>query len=102
MNAAQDCSVQMFTDHDSEYECGADKRYGYPYGFGDNLTWFTGSALLENAAKTAVNNWKNSPFHFQTMTDPASDTVGVGVTIQDGKACCYMFAGVPSSISFYG
>ena len=102
MNAAQDCSVQMFTDHDSEYECGADKRYGYPYGFGDNLTWFTGSALLENAAKTAVNNWKNSPFHFQTMIDPASDTIGVGITIRDGKACCYMFAGVPNSYSAYG
>lgn len=102
MNAAQDCSAQMFTDHDSEYECEAAKRYGYPYGFGDNLTWFTGVSRLENAAETAVNNWKNSPFHFQTMTDPASDTVGVGVTIQDGKACCYMFAGVPGSISFYG
>ena len=102
MNVAQDCSAQMFTDHDSEYECGAVKRYGYPYGFGDNLTWFTGSALLENAAKTAVNNWKNSPFHFQTMIDPASDTIGVGITIQAGKACCYMFAGVPSSVSFYG
>lgn len=102
MNAAQDCSAKMFTDHDSEYECEAAKRYGYPYGFGDNLTWFTGSAQLENTAETAVNNWKDSPFHFQTMIDPASDTVGVGVTIQDGKACCYMFAGVPDSVSFYG
>ena len=102
MNAAQDCSAQMFTDHDSEYECEAAKRYGYPYGFGDNLTWFTGVSRLENAAETAVNNWKNSPFHFQTMIDPASDTIGVGITIQAGKACCYMFAGVPSSVSFYG
>lgn len=102
MNAAQDCSAKMFTDHDSEYECEAAKRYGYPYGFGDNLTWFTGSAQLENTAKTAVNNWRNSLFHFQTMIDPASDTIGVGVTIQDGKACCYMFAGVPDSVSFYG
>ena len=49
-----------------------------------------------------MNNWKNSPFHFQTMIDPASDTVGVGVTIRDGKACCYMFAGVPNSYSAYG
>ena len=102
MNAAQDCSAQMFIEHNSEYECEAAKRYGYPYGFGDNLTWFTGSALLENAAKTAVNNWKNSPFHFQTMIDPASDTIGVGITIRDGKACCYMFAGVPNSYSAYG
>ena len=102
MNAAQDCSAQMFTDHNSEYESKAAKRYGYPYGFGDNLTWFTGSAQLENTAETAVSNWKDSPFHFQTMIDPASHTVGVGVTIQDGKACCYMFAGVPDSVSFYG
>lgn len=93
MNAAQDCSAQMFTDHNSEYECKAAERYGYPYGFGDNLTWFTGFAQLENTAETAVNNWKNSHFHFQTMIDPASDTIGVGVTIQNGKACCYMFAG---------
>ena len=102
MNAAQDCSAQMFTDHDSAYECGAAKRYGYPYGFGDNLTWFTGASRLENAAETAVGNWKNSPFHFQTMIDPASDTIGVGITIRDGKACCYMFAGVPDSYSAYG
>ncbi len=102
MNAAQDCSAQMFTDHNSEYECGAAKQYGYPYGFGDNLTWFTGSSRLESAAKTAVENWINSPYHFQTMIDPSSDTIGVGITIKDGKACCYMFAGVPNSYSAYG
>lgn len=28
MNAAQDCSAKMFTDHDLEYECEAAKRYG--------------------------------------------------------------------------
>ena len=36
----------------------------------------------------AVSNWRNFPFRFQTMIDPASDTIGVGVTIQDGKTCC--------------
>lgn len=102
MNAAQDCSAQMFTDHNSEYECGAVKRYGYPYGFGDNLTWFTGSDRLEHAASTAVRNWINSHFHFQTMIDPSSDTIGVGITIRNGKACCYMFAGIPNSCSAYG
>lgn len=71
-------------------------------GDGYNLTWFTGASRLENAAETAVGNWKNSPFHFQTMIDPASDTIGVGITIRDGKACCYMFAGVPDSYSAYG
>lgn len=33
----------------------------------------------------AVSNWRNFPFRFQTMIDPASDTIGVGITIQDGK-----------------
>lgn len=102
MDAAQDCSAQMFTDHASEYECEAAKWYGYPYGFGVNLTWFTGFACLENAADSVVNNWKDFPFHFQTMIDPAGDTIGVGITIQDGKACCYMFTGVPNSVSSYG
>ena len=53
-------------------------------------------------AEKAVKNWINSTYHFQTMIDPASDTIGVGVTIQDGRACCYMFTGVPNSYSAYG
>jgi hypothetical protein len=40
MDAAQDCSAQMFRTHHNEYECKAAMAYGYPHGFGDNLTWF--------------------------------------------------------------
>ena len=97
MNAAQDCSSQMFRTHHTEYECKAAMAYGYPYGFGDNLTWFSGPSYMENVAQTAVTNWINSPGHFQTMIDPMCDTLGVGVTIKDGDACCYMFSGIPNS-----
>ena len=62
---------------------------GYPYGFGDNLTVFTGTA---DAAQHAIDNWINSPGHFQTMIDPRCDCIGVGVTQYDGITYCYMFA----------
>ena len=97
MNAAQNCSAQRFTEHHTEYECKTAMAYGYPHGFGDNLTAFSGDEYMENIALTAVNNWINSPGHFQAMVDPACDTVGVGVTINGGKAYCYMFAGDPNS-----
>lgn len=96
MNAAQDCTARMFRQHDSEYECKTAMAYGYPHGFGSNLTWFTGSEYKEVARK-AVSNWINSPGHFQAMIDPRCDTIGVGVTIKNGQACCYMFAGDPNS-----
>lgn len=101
MNAAQDSSTQMFQKHNREYECGAALAYGYPHGFGDNLTWFAGSDYLNNVAQTAVNNWINSTYHFQTMIDGDCESIGVGVTIKDGKACCYMFAGDSNSINGY-
>lgn len=97
MNAAQDCSAQMFRTHHTEYECKAAMAYGYPHGFGDNLTWFTGAEYMADVAKTAVTNWINSPGHFQAMVDPRCDTIGVGVTIRGGEALCYMFAGDPNS-----
>jgi len=97
MNAAQNCSTQRFTEHHTEYECKTAMAYGYPHGFGDNLTAFSGGEYMENIALTAVNNWINSPGHFQAMVDPACDTIGVGVTIDGGKAYCYMFAGDPNS-----
>jgi len=101
MNAAQDCSAQMFRHHNYVYECKAAIAYGYPHGFGGNLTWFTGPDYMENVAQTAVNNWINSPGHFQTLIDPKCDTIGVGVTVENGIACCYMFAGDPNSHTLY-
>lgn len=68
----------------------------YPHGFGSNLTVFT-IPRDQTVAEKAVTNWVNSSGHFQAMIDPRCDTIGVGVTIQNGIAYCYMFAGNPNS-----
>ena len=98
MNAAQVCSNQRYTWHHSPEESKAAVDAGYPYGFGDNLTVFTGTT---NAAQRAVDNWINSPGHFETMIDPACDCIGVGVTQHNGVTYCYMFVGIPDSVNFY-
>ncbi len=98
MNAAQACSDRRYTWHHSQEECQAAADAGYPYGFGDNLTVFTGT---EDAAQHALDNWINSPGHFQTMIDPACDCIGVGVTQHDGITYCFMFVGIPNSVNFY-
>ena len=98
MNAAQVCSDRRYTWHHSQEECQATVDAGYPYGFGDNLTVFTGT---EDAAQHALDNWINSPGHFQTMIDPACDCIGVGVTQHDGITYCFMFVGIPNSVNFY-
>ena len=98
MNAAQVCSNRRYTWHHSQEECQAAADAGYPYGFGDNLTVFTGT---EDAAQHALDNWINSPGHFQTMIDPACDCIGVGVTQHDGITYCFMFVGIPNSVNFY-
>ena len=98
MNAAQACSNQRYTWHHAPEEGQAAAEAGYPYGFGDNLTVFTGT---DNAAQRAINNWINSPGHFETMIDPRCDCIGVGVTQYDGITYCYMFVGIPNSVNFY-
>lgn len=98
MNAAQICSNRRYTWHHSPEESKAAVDAGYPYGFGDNLTVFTGTA---DAAQHAVDNWINSPGHLQTMIDPRCDCIGVGVTQYDGITYCYMFVGIPNSVNFY-
>ena len=98
MNAAQACSNRRYTWHHAPEEGQAAAEAGYPYGFGDNLTVFTGTA---DAAQRAVDNWTNSPGHFQTMIDPRCDCIGVGVTQYDGITYCYMFVGIPNSVNFY-
>ena len=98
MNAAQACSNQRYTWHHAPEESKAAADAGYPYGFGDNLTVFTGT---DNAAQRAINNWINSPGHFETMIDPRCDCIGVGVTQYDGITYCYMFVGIPNSVNFY-
>ena len=98
MNAAQACSNRRYTWHHAPEESQAAADAGYPYGFGSNLTVFTGTA---DAAQRAVNNWINSPGHFETMIDPRCDCIGVGVAQHDGITYCYMFVGIPNSVNFY-
>ena len=98
MNAAQACSDRRYTWHHAPEESQAAVDAGYPYGFGSNLTVFTGTA---DAAQRTVDNWINSPGHFETMIDPRCDCIGVGVTQYDGITYCYMFVGIPNSVNFY-
>ncbi len=100
MNAAQDCSAQGFTSHNNQYECESGLAYGYPHGFGANLTVFTGAANSD-IAQRAVNNWVNSSGHFQTMVAQRYDCIGVGVTVKNGQAFCYMFVGNPNGHNPY-
>lgn len=100
MAAAQDCSSQLLTYHKNSVECQSVAKHGYPYGFGSNLTVFTGRSGLE-IAERAVDNWVNSAGHFETLMDPDADTVGVGVTVDNGRAFCYMFVGKPNTINPY-
>ena len=100
MDAAQEYSTQMFTSHHNRVECETVAASGYPHGFGSNLTVFTVTDP-ERISEKAVANWENSPGHLATMIDPNCDTVGVGVTIDHGRAFCYMFVGNPTTHNPY-
>ena len=100
MDAAQECSAQMFTSHHNQAECETVAASGYPYGFGSNLTVFT-ITDPERIGEKAVANWENSPGHLATMIDPNCDAVGVGVTVDNGRAFCYMFVGNPAAHNPY-
>ncbi|WP_443665350.1 CAP domain-containing protein [Dysosmobacter sp.] len=64
------------------------------------MTVFTVTAP-DRIPEKAVSNWENSPGHLATMIDPNCDTVGVGVTIDNGRAFCYMFVGNPTAHNPY-
>ena len=100
MDAAQEYSVYLYTKHNNRVECETVAASGYPYGFGSNLTVFTVTDL-ERISEKAVANWENSPGHLATMIDSNCDTVGVGVTIDNGRAFCYMFVGNPTAHNPY-
>ena len=100
MDAAQEYSTQMFTSHHNRVECETVAASGYPHGFGSNLTVFTVTDP-ERISEKAVANWENSPGHLATMIDPDCDTVGVGVTIANGRVFCYMFVGNPTAYNPY-
>ena len=100
MDAAQECSGGKYTSHKTRVECETVAENGYPHGFGSNLTVLVGVAPAKIPQK-AVTNWENSFGHFQTMIDPAYDSIGVGITIDNGRAFCYMFAGDPAAYNPY-
>ena len=100
MDAAQECSSYLYTKHNNRVECETVAASGYPHGFGSNLTVFTATAPERIPEKT-VANWENSPGHLATMIDPNGDAVGVGVTIANGRAFCYMFVGNPTAHNPY-
>lgn len=100
MDAAQECSSRLYTKHNNRVECETVAASGYPHGFGSNLTVFTVTAP-DRIPEKAVSNWENSPGHLATMIDPNCDTVGVGVTIDNGRTFCYMFVGNPTAHNPY-
>ena len=100
MDAAQKCSAMLYTSHHTKEECLTVDACGYSHGFGANLTVLTGTGMSRIAEK-AVSNWVNSPGHFETMVDAGCDTLGVGVTIHNGRVFCYMIAGNPNAYNPY-
>lgn len=101
MAAAQDCAERCYTWHHNREECEAVASHGYPYGFGNNLTVFTG-CTVDQIAEQAVENWMNSPGHLRTMIDPEGAGVGVGVHNENGVTYCYLFIGKPGTLNPYG
>ena len=101
MDAAQKCSAMLNTSHKNKEECLTVAACGYPHGFGSNLTVMVGTGMNRIAEK-AVANWMNSPGHFETMVNAACDTLGVGVTIDNSRAFCYMMVGNPNAYNPYG
>ena len=101
MDAAQKCSAMLNTSQKNKEECLAVIACGYPHGFNCNLTAFTGVGMHRIAEK-AVTNWVKSPGHFQTMIGADYDSLGVGVTIDNGRAFCYMMVGNPNAHNPYG
>ena len=101
MDAAQKCSTMLNTSHKNKEECLTVAACGYPHGFGSNLTVLVGTGMNRIAEK-AVDNWVNSPGHFETMVNAACDTLGVGVTIDNSRAFCYMMVGHPNAYNPYG
>ena len=100
MDAAQKCSAYLYSHHNNRVECETVAASGYHHGFGSNLTVFS-ITDPERISEKAVANWENSPGHLATMTDPNCDAIGVGVTVDNGRAFCYMFVGNPTANNPY-
>lgn len=100
MDASQAISDKKYTWHHTKEECETALTCGHPYGFGVNLTVFTGVSA-ENIAQHALDNWLDSPGHFGTMVTPDGDSIGVGVTESSGVTYCYLFVGRPNTHNPY-
>lgn len=101
MDAAQELSGRKYTWHHNQEECEAVADAGYPYGFRSNITVFTGAAVSD-IPQQAVENWVNSPGHLQAMLTPNADSLGVGVTVEQGVTYCCLFLGDPTTHNPYG
>lgn len=101
MTAAQRLSDKKYTWHHNREECEAVADAGYPYGFRSNITVSTGAALPE-ISRRAVENWVDSPGHLQAMLAPDADSLGVGVTVEQGVSYCYLLLGDPTTNNPYG
>ena len=100
MDAAQHCASLRVTYHQNKVECEAVAASGYPHGFGSNITAFANVPASETAGR-AVENWRNSPGHFQTMINPDCDTIGVGISTDEGGTICFLFVGDPNAHNPY-
>ena len=100
MDAAQHCASLRVAYHQNKVECEAVAASGYPHGFGSNITAFANVPAAEIAGR-AVENWRNSPGHFQTMVDPDCDTIGVGISTDEGETICFLFVGDPNAHNPY-
>ena len=60
MDTAQVCASRWYTWHHPKEECQLALDYGYPHGFGANLTVFTGTSAAD-AARTAVGQLGRIP-----------------------------------------
>lgn len=92
MDAAQHCASLRVAYHQNKVECEAVAASGYPHGFGSNITAFANVPVSETAER-AVENWRNSPGHFQTMINPDCDTIGVGISTDEDGTICFLFVG---------
>ena len=100
MDAAQHCASLRVAYHQNKVECEAVAASGYPHGFGSNITAFANVPASEIAGR-AVENWRNSPGHFQTMINPDCDTIGVGISADEGGTICFLFVGDPNAHNPY-
>lgn len=100
MDAAQHCASLRVAYHQNKVECEAVAASGYPHGFGSNITAFANVPASETAER-AVENWRNSPGHFQTMINPDCDTIGVGISTDEGGTICFLFVGDPNAHNPY-